>query len=653
MIALTVENATRSRSPVAVVRRAATWFWRWLPRVELTPDAFQARHRVLQLVLWLHLPLVIVVAGYTTVVHVRSGRASGSMPGMGNEAGEHLIVTWAFVAFAVLAVCLVPRMQTRRSRPEMVSFGLQACADAIVNGSGRHTDMHFDFFVVLAAISLYQDLAVFGLAIAAVGVHHGLIGAFDPTMVYNSPQALDHPVWYALLHATFVLAMSAAQIVYWKFTENAQTALRAGEAEAAALAEELSAEKALLASVISTIPHLVYWKDENGRYAGANKAFLDWMGRPEEAMLGRTDEELQTGTVLSSHLRVLEHEMEQTGHAVIDRNITVARSDAPSCNMLVSVLPQTASHGAGVIGVAADVTHLAELEQQLAQALRLEAIGQLAAGIAHEINTPVQFVSDNTRFVSDSLRGLLPMLRTLATASQEENCCTFSGTAKTALAEVDLGFIADEVPAALDESLEGLTRIGQIVVAMKEFSHPGMSSAPADLNRAVATTAQVSRNEWKYLANLKLDLDPDVGVVNCHQGEIKQVLLNMIVNAAHAVAERRSTIGDVPMGSISVRTSRIDDVVQIVVADDGIGMEQAVRQRVFDPFFTTKGVGKGTGQGLSLAHSTIVQKHKGTIAVESTYGVGTTFTVTLPAPRQGMSDAPGAEQPVLQTEGRS
>jgi len=747
------------------LRRRAADFIDRVPKIVLTDEAFAARHRALRAVLWLHIPLVVVVAAYSTITSAH-WMGSGGTATVSHDVSAHAIVTWIFVAAAILAGCLVPLMRSPRTQALMVSGGLLMCANALVHGSGGQTDMHFDFFVVLALISLYQDAAVFALAIAAVAFHHGVIGSIAPTMVYSSPQALAHPVWYALLHAAFVLAMSGAQVAYWTFTRKSEAALRASTAEAsrlalvatytdnavviadpdgviewvnqafttmtgytrdeaigrrrsdlldcpeaveerladlfvdvhkgldaefetrdrhgrsywlslevrpivedgavvrlvgverdvtarraseehereasrrvAALAEALAAEKALLSGVISTIPHLVYWKDSSDRYAGANAAFLQWRGGlHESALLGRTEQEVNSATDLSVHLQAIEHEVSESGQAVIDRHLPVTGADGRPASLLLSVLPQPGIDGAagGLIGVGADVTHLKDLEHQLAQAQRLESIGQLAAGIAHEINTPVQFVADNVRYVADSFAGLVPALRSLgqapAPASRPEYA-EFCAQVQASLAGIDLAFLADEVPMALEESLEGLTRIAQIVIAMKEFSHPGVSSAAADLNRAVETTAQVSRNEWKYLATLDLDLDPAVGLVNCHQGEVKQVVLNMIVNAAHAIQQRQAASDDQTPGTISIATSRTGDTVQITIADDGIGMDPATTQRVFDPFFTTKDVGKGTGQGLSLAHSTVVQKHNGTIVVDSVRGAGTTFTITLPAPR--------------------
>ncbi|MEV6493173.1 ATP-binding protein, partial [Actinoplanes sp. NPDC051633] len=202
------------------------------------------------------------------------------------------------------------------------------------------------------------------------------------------------------------------------------------------------------------------------------------------------------------------------------------------------------------------------------------------------------------------------------------------------LRDIDADFLIAEVPTALVESLEGLERVAQIVRAMKDFSHPGQGRSNVDINRAVESTAQVARNEWKYYAELSLDLADDVGLVPCYEGELKQVVLNLIVNAAHAIEAAGHREGG-GLGNIRIRTTRGQDLVEIAVSDDGTGMSEATQQRIFDPFFTTKEVGKGTGQGLSMAYSSIVQKHGGSIRVESSPGAGTTFTICLPVRVEG------------------
>ncbi|HST85312.1 MAG TPA: ATP-binding protein [Kineosporiaceae bacterium] len=379
----------------------------------------------------------------------------------------------------------------------------------------------------------------------------------------------------------------------------------------------LSRGKLLVDGVISAIPHLVYWKDAEGRYQGMNTAFA------EQLTPGTASDELQV--VLTD----LELEVVRTGSAVMNHQAKAEAPDGAARRLLVSVIPRPGTDRAmeGVIGVGTDVTQIRALEQQLAQAHRLEAIGQLAAGIAHEINTPIQFITFNTQFVARSIEETLTTLRELVEILQQGTPDPVS--LRSAMSSLDLAFLEEELPGALAESLAGLHRVAEIVRAMKEFSHPGDGRRQTDLNAVIDSTIKVSRGEWKDVAEVDLELDPDLGTISCYEGELKQVLLNLVVNAAQAIAEGRAGCSG-PLGRIRISTSRSGDQVQITVADDGPGMTEDVRQRVFDPFFTTKDVGKGTGQGLALAHTTIVRKHGGTIDVRSTPGQGTTFVITLP-----------------------
>ncbi|MFH0945073.1 MAG: PAS domain S-box protein [Planctomycetota bacterium] len=281
-----------------------------------------------------------------------------------------------------------------------------------------------------------------------------------------------------------------------------------------------------------------------------------------------------------------------------------------------------------------EVTQHRALENQLRQSQKLEAIGQLAAGIAHEINTPIQFIGDNIRFLGETLTELLAVVEkaeSLVTAvGREAPTPELVAGLREAIDEVDTEYMSEEVPAAIRQSLEGVTHVTRIVRAMKEFSHPGGAEMEmSDLNRAIESTVTVSRNEWKYVADLETDLDPDLGPVSCLPGELNQVFLNMIVNAAHAIAETKAK-DDSSHGKIRISTRQIGDEAEIRITDTGAGMPEGVKAKIFDPFFTTKEVGKGTGQGLSIAHNVITKKHGGTITVESEPGKGTIFTITLP-----------------------
>jgi len=274
-----------------------------------------------------------------------------------------------------------------------------------------------------------------------------------------------------------------------------------------------------------------------------------------------------------------------------------------------------------------------QMEIQLRQAQKLEAVGQLAAGIAHEINTPIQFISDNLQFLMDSAKEFTTFYRRVMEQLDLENPAhqQLSEKYQALASELDLNFLSDEVPLAIEQSLEGAHRVRDIVKAMKEFSHPGTGKMThEDINQAILTTITVARNEWKYVAELETELDSNISTVPVDIGPVKQTILNLIVNAAHAIGDRVAE-GDFEKGVITVRSKQKEDFVVIEIEDTGKGMNPRVAQRVFDPFFTTKEVGKGTGQGLAMAYDIVVRKHKGKLHFETKEGEGTTFFMELPS----------------------
>jgi signal transduction histidine kinase/DNA-binding response OmpR family regulator len=291
-------------------------------------------------------------------------------------------------------------------------------------------------------------------------------------------------------------------------------------------------------------------------------------------------------------------------------------------------------HLSGFIIVGADVSEQALLKRQLVQSQKLESIGQLAAGIAHEINTPTQYVGDNIRFLHETF-GSLEKVHILYSRLLD---CLRSGNAaddlmadiEATMSEADLDYIRDEIPIAINQSLEGINRISNIVRSMKEFSHPGSDHKTGiDINRAIENTIAVARNEWKYVSDVFTDFDSSLPPVHCLPGEFNQVILNMIVNSAHAISEKLGG-GSVRKGTVRVSTRMMGELVEIRISDNGNGIREDIKSKIFDPFFTTKDVGKGTGQGLAIAHSVIVKKHGGAIDFESKPGEGTTFVITLP-----------------------
>jgi two-component system NtrC family sensor kinase len=284
----------------------------------------------------------------------------------------------------------------------------------------------------------------------------------------------------------------------------------------------------------------------------------------------------------------------------------------------------------GYEGLQEDITERRLLREQLAQAQKLESVGQLAAGIAHEINTPTQYIGDNVRFLKDTfldLTSLFAVYEDLLAAARADTL-TPKAIQRTVKA-VDLDFLLAEIPRAIEQTLEGVGRVATLVSAMKEFSHPGTKEKiPLDLNHAIQSTLTVARNEWKYVADVTTAFDPLLPHVSCHPGEFNQVVLNLIVNAAHAIGDVVGDSGD--KGTIHVQTRDLPGGIELRIGDTGAGIPARVRDRIFDPFFTTKKIGKGTGQGLAIAHSVIVDKHHGSIHFETAEGAGTTFVIRLP-----------------------
>lgn len=284
---------------------------------------------------------------------------------------------------------------------------------------------------------------------------------------------------------------------------------------------------------------------------------------------------------------------------------------------------------------ATDTTSRRVLEDQVRQAHKLNAIGQLAAGIAHEINSPTQFIGDNISFIKDSWRELLAVIqrsRSLRQKISEETVSPGLLEEHDAAGQnADLDYVLEEYPKAMDQALDGVQRIARIVNAMKEFSHPGSQKKVfVNVHHCIDTTIALARNEWKYVADVVTDFDPQVPELFCHAGELSQVFLNLIVNAGQAISERAAKDSSLVRGRIEILTRHCNEEVEIRIRDNGCGIPTSIASRVFEPFFTTKEIGKGTGQGLAIAHSIIVNKHGGSFWFESPLGGGTCFILRLP-----------------------
>ena len=313
-------------------------------------------------------------------------------------------------------------------------------------------------------------------------------------------------------------------------------------------------------------------------------------------------------------------------HAV-DDYMDGRREDGVSVPCEVALSEVETGTGSALVWTLRDVSVRAEMERQkkalekeLEQAHRLESLGTLAGGIAHELNTPIQFVSDNMRFLGDAFAEVQRALAQYALITPPaEN--------ERIVRENDLAFLLEEAPNAVTQSLEGLERAADIVLAVKRFSHPsGDIKEDNDLNQIISTTATVSKNQWKYIADLELDLDQNLPLVKSNAGELNQVLINLIVNAAHAIEDRNDKDHK---GKISISTRMVGQAIACSVSDSGVGIPARDRDKIFDLFFTTKAPGRGTGQGLALVHK-IITSHGGRITMNSEVGKGTRFIFILP-----------------------
>ncbi len=396
-----------------------------------------------------------------------------------------------------------------------------------------------------------------------------------------------------------------------------------------------------LTRIVETITDGIYIVDRNGKITFANAEAERIFGMSRDQLYNMTYDDSRWKVTKPSGQPFAPEEypfarVMKTGAPVHGVELVSERLDGSRVIVSINAAPLRDASGAilGMVATQSDVTEKKTLESQLTQAQKLESIGQLAAGIAHEINTPIQYVGDNIRFFEDAFREFKPFLTLWKSFDNDSGS---GGDPRDLVSEmrekakdVDMEYLTTEVPKAITQSLEGVSRVAEIVRAMKEFSHPGnVEKTAVDINRAIQSTILVSKNEWKYAADMVTDLEPALPYVSCVAAEFNQVILNLIVNASHAI---KDVVGDGSKGkgTIKISSRKNGEFVEIRVEDTGSGIPENIRHRVFDPFFTTKDVGKGTGQGLAIAHSVIVDKHGGTITFDTEAGKGTVFIIRLP-----------------------
>jgi PAS domain S-box-containing protein len=390
--------------------------------------------------------------------------------------------------------------------------------------------------------------------------------------------------------------------------------------------EQAAAVHAYLLGLNDTIPGALITTSSEGVITRVNRGVSELLGFDQAELPGKPLSHVWQGAddYFKSHVN------SDTG--LVRDEVEWIAKDGSVVAVMLSRAPHRDADGTllSVVFVGIDLRDRRRLELELRHAQKLEALGALSAGVAHEINTPMQFVGDNLHFIAESFDGLIPFvdqLLAVAPALEAKGLGDLAVRLREAEEKADLAFVRERLPKAIQRALEGVGRVSGIVEAMKAFSHPQSEMAPIDINKNLVNTLTVARNEYKYVAEIETELG-ELPHVTCNGSDMNQVFLNLVVNAAHAIGS--AVQGTDKKGLIKIRTAQEDDMALIAISDNGTGIPPAIRHRIFDPFFTTKEVGKGTGQGLAISRSVVVERHGGSLTFDTEIGQGTTFYVRIP-----------------------
>jgi signal transduction histidine kinase len=567
----------------------------------------------------------------------------------GRERSVHLHVQTAVLFGGVLNA--LPLILIRRHPGTWITRHVVAAAQMLWSGllidlSGGRIETHFHVFGSLAFLAFYRDIGVLVTATLVVSTEHLLRGLLWPEAIYG----VSNPEWWRFLeHASWVLFEDVV-LVFGTLRARGDMQLLA-EREAT-----LGQTHALVEQQVELRTRELGDSLERYRALVENSNVIPWELDPATGKLlyiapqaagffGCPIDQLQANFVALVHpddrVRLTTYfgagiaDNASSGDSLDYRMITGDRRLIHVRTTLGTFVP-----GGPLRGITVDVSKQMKLEGELRQAQKLESVGKLAAGVAHEINTPVQFVSDSVHFVktaSDDLFALLAAHQRVRLAAPDASPVNDDEPERMA-EDIGLPYLKTQVPRALELALEGLERVTGIVRSMKEFAYPHTAEmVSVNLNQSIQSTLTIARAEYKYVAELETELAA-LPHVRCHIGDINQVVLNIVVNAAHAIGAQKSE----SKGTIRVRTERAGDDVLIAISDTGGGIPVHLHERIFDPFFTTKDVGLGTGQGLAIARTIVVERHQGALWFDSQLGVGTTFYIRLPIAGEQRIQKPAA-----------
>lgn len=514
----------------------------------------------------------------------------------------------------------------------------------LIHLSGGRIETHFHVFGSLAFLAFYRDWKVILTGTLVVAVEHLVRGLVWPESVYGvaNPEwwrFLEHALWVGFEDVVLLMGI-ASSLKEMRALASRQAALEAANATVGQRVEqrtaELAASREQYRSLVETTHAIPWqWSRTERRFTYVGPQAGDLLGCPASEWLAPGFWEARVHPEEAAEVR-LRWEEPREGDQEIEIEFRLKRDDGSWVSVRSIVSAAGAAGQAALIqGFMLDITERRRIEFELQQAQKLESVGRLASGVAHEINTPIQFVGDSVHFLRESvgdLFGVLDKQRALrscvAAGGTQAELAARAAEAAAAEESADMDYLLENVPKAFERALDGLERVATIVRSMKVFAHPDQKvMAQVDINQAIESTLIIARNEYKYVADVETDLGT-IPLVTCYGGDVNQALLNIVVNAAHAIGD--VVAGTDRKGLIRVRTRCSAERVEIAISDSGGGIPEEIRARIFDPFFTTKPVGKGTGQGLAIARSVVVDKHHGEILVDSKVGVGTTFTIWLP-----------------------
>jgi signal transduction histidine kinase len=500
-----------------------------------------------------------------------------------------------------------------------------------------NTEAQFHLFASLAFLAFYRDWSVLITALIAAIAWPLLRLALLPDSYSIAPAA-----WSRLMHQAAYLAAETAMLMVtvsqgmktvWRFARESATLQLTNEhiqrdvSERTAELVRSREQYRLIAETTRAIPFELDLAHSRFTYIGPQAE--DLLGFPE----ARWRDAGFLDTLLPREREAeARRQLDESMPGSFETLCSVVTADDRVVELRWTVSCEIRNDMRFLRGLMIDVTEARRLVREMAQGQKLESVGRIAAGVAHEINTSVQFISDSVRFVRHALKDVPHALAayrglTAGVLSGRDVSDAAKAAAETDEA-ADVDYFLKNAPEALDRALEGIGRVGSIVRSMTEFAHPdSRTMADVDINRALKTTLNMARNEYKGVADVETDFG-EIPAVHCHAGDVNQVVLNLLLNAAHAIGDVVAGTSD--KGRITVRTRAIGDYVEISISDTGDGIPESVRGRIFEPFVTTKEVGRGTGQGLALSRGLVVEKLKGSLHFETETGKGTTFFIRLP-----------------------